>query len=315
MISEKEQLTDSLKLWNFVKENFKAILIFGFLGFVISLTTSLLLRNEYKSTGVVFPPSAPSVEASVDNPNFGYDVEADRLIQIFHSNQVRDSVVRKFNLMAYYELDPMVNESMDKLIKEYSKDVQFERTPSMSIILSAQTYSPQLSADIINYIIETTNLVREKIYKQNLKASYENALLDFSTQKKQVDSIEKVLNNTLKENNLNSLVILASNAQISVDLDKLSAKSSSNSSSTIGGDIIAFKNKLDRFHESEGKLIRLRKILSTPVPKLFVIDYAEPRYKKVFPSHLINGAIGFILGVIVIIAILIVKGFCAPEKS
>lgn len=306
MISEQEQLTDTSLLWRFLKKKFKLILIAGFLGSVLALSFSFFIRKEYKSMGVVFPPSGPSVEASVDNPNFGYDVEADRLIQIFYSNEVRDSVVKKFDLMNYYELDANAKESLDKLIKEYSKNVHFERTPSMSIVLSAQTYSPELSANIINYIIETTDKVREKIYKQNLKTSYDNALSDYNHQKSKVDSAQLLLNKTLKENNLSNLVLLASNAQISVDLAKLTSHENSNSNLTIGSDIIAFKNMLDRMHESEGKLIRLKKILSTPTPKLFVIDHAEPRYKKVWPLYSTNVIAGFVIGSVIMIMVLLI---------
>lgn len=314
MITEPEQQADTVQLWKFIKKNLKFILIFGGIGFTCALVSSLFLDKEYKSTGTVYPPSGPSVEASIDNPNFGYDVEADRLIQIFKSNEIRDSVVKKFDLMNYYKLNENKKEDYDKLIKLFQKNIRFERTPSMSIVITAQTKSPELSADIINYIIACADNMREKIYKQNIKTLYESALEDYTKEKRQVDSLQLILNKTLKENNLNSLVILASNSQISIDLDKLMAKTNNNAPN-IGNDIIAFKNRLGRLYDSEGKLIRLKKILDTPTPKLFVIDYAEPRYKKVFPINSLNALIGLALGVALITIILIVKNFGEQAKS
>lgn len=315
MITEKEQQADTAQLWKFFRKNFKLFLFFGCLGLTMALLSSIFLEKEYKSIGIVYPPSGPSVEASIDNPNFGYDVEADRLIQIFHSNEIRDSVVKKFDLMSYYDLDANVKEDHDRLIKKYEKQIHFERTPSMSIILSAQTKSPEMSANIVNYIIETTDKVREKIYKQNFKTLYESALEDYNSQKKQVDSLQLMLNKTLMENDLNNLIILVSNSQISIDLDKLVSKTNGKIESSIGNDIIEFKNRLGRLYESEGKLIRLKKILDTPTPKLFVIDYAEPRYKKVFPMYSLTAAIGFIIGVVVIGTILILKNLGEQTKS
>lgn len=314
MITEQEQQADTIQLWNFIKKNLKPILIFGCIGFTGALILSLFIDKEYKSTAVVYPPSAPSVEATIDNPNFGYDVEADRLIQIFHSNEIRDSVVKKFDLMKYYELDVDEKESYDKLIKLFRKNIRFERTTSMSIVITAQTKSPEMSANIVNYLIEVTDNVREKIYKQNLKISYESALEDYDNEKRHVDSLQTILNKTLKENNLNGLVILASNSQISIDLDKLVAKTNGNVPN-IGDDIIAFKNKLGRLYDSEGRLIRLRKILDTPTPKLFVIDYAQPRYKKVYPLRSLNALIGFVFGSLLMTIILIVKNLAEQSKS
>ncbi|MCE3260837.1 MAG: hypothetical protein K0S12_2478 [Bacteroidetes bacterium] len=315
MITEKEQQQDTYLLGVFLKRNKKLLIVSGLAGALLGLLSAILLPKEFKSVAVVFPPSAPSVEASIDNPNFGYDVEADRLIQIFHSNEVRDSVVKLFQLYSYYDLDPAKNESKDELIKKYQRDIRFERTPSMSIVLSAQTKTAELSSGILNYIIEVTDKVREKIYKQNLRTSFNNALVEFDQQKFKADSLQAILTKKLKENNLNSLIILASNAQISIDMDKLSSKQTDTSGLSIGSDIISYKNLTDRLKESEGKLLRLRKILNTPVPRLFVIDRAEPRYKKVFPSLASFTITGAIAGLVIMIIILIVKNNVASTKE
>ncbi|MCE3229377.1 MAG: hypothetical protein K0S32_3928 [Bacteroidetes bacterium] len=307
MISDSEQQKDTYLLTRFIRKNFKSLALFAIIGAAIGLTTALFIPKEYKSTAIVFPPSAPSVESSIDNPNFGYDVEADRLIQILHSNEVRDSVVKLFDLYSYYELDHQKNENKDELIKKYRSDIRFERTPSMSIVLSAQTRSAELSADILNYIIAVTDKVREKIYKQNLITSFQNAQQEYNEQKIKMDSMQFVLTKKLKDNNLNSLIILASNAQISIDMDKLSTSRGDASGLSIGSDIISFKNVTERLKESEGKLLRLKKILNTPVPKLFVIDHAEPRFKKAFPSYLIFTLAGAVFSVAVLLIILTIK--------
>jgi uncharacterized protein involved in exopolysaccharide biosynthesis len=64
---------------------------------------------------------------------------------------------------------------------------------------------------------------------------------------------------------------------------------------------------LERLKESEGKLLRLKKILETPVPKMFVIDHAEPRFKKVWPSFFVNAAIGSLVALAILLAILIIR--------
>jgi hypothetical protein len=263
------------------------------------------IPNEFCSVGNVFPPAAPSIEYSIENPNFGYDVEADRLIQILLSNQVRDSVTKKFDLLTYYQISKDDRDWLDRLIRKYKKDITFERTPSMSILIKAQTRDPEMAANVVNYIIHITDVLREKLYKQNISIAYKNALTDFEFQKARSDSALKHLLQTLKENKMSSMVLLASNAQISIDMDKLNSSAGDNL--TVGSEMISFKNMRDRYLESEGRVVRFRKALSLPVPTLYVIDKAEPRFKKVFPSYLLNAAAGMVLSCVILVIGLLAK--------
>jgi uncharacterized protein involved in exopolysaccharide biosynthesis len=306
MISETEQVNDTRVLWEFLRKKSRLIILTMLAGALIAILFTFFTPKEYRSTGVVYPPSAPSSENSIDNPNFGYDVEADRLIQIFHSNEIRDSVVRRFDLYNYFEIPKDSEASLDKLVKKYGTCIRFERAPSMCVIITAQTYSPHLSADIVNYLIDVTDKVRERIYKQNIRYSFENAQKDFSGHEHRTDSMRSVLTKELKDNQLSSLLILASNAQLSIDMDKLTSKTNV-TALDIGNDIIIYRNMLERLKESEGKLLRLKKILETPVPKMFVIDHAEPRFKKVWPSFFVNAAIGSLVALAILLAILIIR--------
>lgn len=305
MISETEQQNDTRVLWEFLQKKFRLILFTLLGGAAIATVFTFFIPKEYKSTGVVYPPSAPSAENSIDNPNFGYDVEADRLIQIFNSNEIRDSLTGKFKLYDYFEINRKDPGALDKLIREYRSNIHFERAPSMCVIVSAQTHDPVLSADMVNYLLEVTDKVRERLYKQNLKLSYDIALSDFKSQKHTADSMRNILTGELKENHLSGLLVLASNAQISIDMDKLAAKPGGESLS-IGNDIITYRNMLERLKENETKLLRLKKILETPVPKLFVIDRAEPRYKKVSPSYSVNALTGAVVALALVLAFLVI---------
>jgi uncharacterized protein involved in exopolysaccharide biosynthesis len=308
MLSDNEQQNDTVLLTNFIRKNFRLLILITAAGGVLGLLVTFFIPKQYKSTGIVFPPSTPALESSIENPNFGFDIEADRLIQILQSNAMRDSVAGKFDLLKYYDLDADDPERMDKFIKKFKKDIQFERSSSMSILITARTREPELSSKIVNYIIKTADAVREKIYKQNILVSYEHAKEEYKQQKKQTDSVQEYLLMTLKANHLNSLILLASNSQISIDMDKLSeAQKNNNISSDLGSNIIAFKNMNERLRESESRLIRIRKILETPIPGLFVIDYAQPSYTRVSPSFLMNTLVSGLFALCAALVILLFR--------
>jgi uncharacterized protein involved in exopolysaccharide biosynthesis len=224
----------------------------------------------------------------VDNPNFGYDVEADRLIQIFTSREIRDSVINRFDLLNYYELDKADEDWMDQLVKKYRNDIKFERTAYMSIVVSAQTKDPFMSAEIVNYIIEVTNKVREKIYKQNLSVAYKKAYEEFNKQKNTTDSTLALLKDGGRDMDMAGLALLAPNAQLNLNFDKISGIKSGADNISFAVHLIDYKHQLDRLNESESRLYKTRKMLNSPIPSVYIIDRAEASHKKVFPSFLIN---------------------------
>ena len=60
----------------------------------------------YKSEVILYPPSTNSNKTLIEkDPRFGSDNDVDQQIQILKSGLVRDSVIRKFNLMQHYLID------------------------------------------------------------------------------------------------------------------------------------------------------------------------------------------------------------------
>ncbi len=307
MLSEKEQQSDATRFWQFITTHLKTLIIYAVLGGIAAFSITFFVPKEYKSYGMVYPPSSTSIDNSIDFPNFGYDVEADRLIQIFQSGEIRDSVVKKFDLVAYYEVDKSSPEWMDELTKKFYKNVKFERMPSMAVLISVRSKNAELSANMVNYIIHLADGLREKIYKRNIITAYENALADYEQQKHKVDSLQANLTERLQQNKISSLLLLMSDAQISIDLDKLSAISTTSANAGIGPDIIAFKGMYEVLKEYKNRFIKVKKTYVNPIPKLYVINYGEPNHKKISPSFTVNTAVGILFALFVSIIILLFK--------
>ena len=307
MISEKEQDSDFSTFIQFFKKYSRTILIYTLIGALGGFFLSFLIPKEYKSAGVVYPPSSTSIENSIEFPNFGYDLEADRLIQIFESREIRDSVIKKFDLIAHFNVDKSNPIWLETLNRKYFSKILFERGPSMSVNVSAQTKDPLLSAAIVNYIFQLTDQLREKIYKKNINAAFVTAKIDYELQQQKVDSAEVILIGKLKQNNMSSLLMLLSDAQISIDIDKLNASGVSASQSTLGADLLAYKASYDLLKEYKGRYIKIKKSYTNPIPRLFVINYAEANFKKVFPSYSTNILIAALFALFVSTVVLLIR--------
>jgi len=303
MLDAEEQKNDVIKFMSFLKRNGPQLVLYAVAGAFIAAVVTFFIPKEYKSYGIVYPPSSTSIENSIDYPNFGYDVEADRLMQILESRDIRDSVIRRFHLREHFLIDTNRVDWNDELLKRYYKNIRLERTTSMAVLITARTKNAKLSADIVNYIISSADFFRERVYKRNIIPAYEEALKEYTLQQARLDTAEKKLLKNLSENHLSSLLLLYSDAQISVDIDKISARAETKGSAEIGAEIIHYKALSDVMKEAKLRYIKIKKTLNNPIPKIFVISAAEPHYRKISPSYSINMLVGAAFGLFIILCL------------
>lgn len=305
MLSQENQNIELKKVTQFISNNKFKFVLNTSIAILLSIIITFFIPNEYSSYGIIYPPSSNSLENSVENPNFGYDLEADRVIQILQSQSIKDSVTKKFDLYTYFEIDKKDIDARDQLTKNYLKNIKLERTSYMSVVITAQTKNPELSANIVNYIIDKGNELREKIYKQNLMLANSIAQTEFVIQKRVSDSLLAIVKTDLDKLNLSGLLVLATNAQL--NFNELNIKQASIENSNVGVNIINYRSQLERQREMEAKLFKLKKVYDNPIPKVFIIDGGIPSYKKVFPSFMANALIATAIALISTLFFLIAK--------
>lgn len=308
MPTDTEQQNDLQAVLSFLRRHRKILLLVSLACAFISGSISLMIPKEYESSAVVFPPAAMSLDLSSENPNFGYDIEADRLHQILQSTEIRDSVIRKFNLADYYEVDTSAKDWREKVNRRYRKDLSFKRTTFMSIVISSQTRDPELSASMVNYIIRMANAVREKLYKQNVRLAFVKSRDEYLVEKGMCDSIYGILQKRFVREGISGLMLLAPNAQLDFDIGEMSKSGNRDSSqSLLGSEILKYRFHFDRQNEFEMKMKRIEKMLEYPIAQIHVLDYAEPVYRKSFPMVTLNVMVSTLLGFVLTCLYLILK--------
>ena len=305
MLSKEDQDFETKNVKEFIiKNKFKLALNIS-IAIIASIVITYFIPNEYRSYGIIYPPSSTSLENSVENPNFGYDIEADRIIQIMQSQVIMDSTTSKFNLITYFDIDIKDKDSRDRLTSMFLKMVKFERTNYMSVSISVKSKDPNMSADIVNYIIDKANELRERIYKQNVLLAYSKVQEELDFQKHISDSIINIVKKDLDKLNLSGLLVLATNAQL--NFNDLNSKQASIENSNVGINIINYRSQLDRQREIENKLFKIKKTLDNPVPKLYLIDKGVPSFKKVYPSYALNALIAILFSLVISIIVIVNK--------
>ena len=164
---------DSIDLILYVYRRKIPLIVISLFAFLVSLIASLTIPPKFKSTVVMFPASSTSVSKTLltDNPSqkgiltLGEEEEAEQMLQILNSGQIRDRIVMKYDLMDHYEVDPDSKFPLTRLRNKYKKNISFKKTQFMSVEISVLDTDPQMAANIANNIASlvdsTMNLMQQ----------------------------------------------------------------------------------------------------------------------------------------------------------
>ena len=128
---------------------------------VISTLISFTITPKFRSNVILFPASESPVSKSLLQANFqdrigilgfGEEDQLERILQVLHSDDIRDHVINTYDLMEHYEIDPDGAYPLTKLYGEYSSNIKFKRTEYNSIVIEVMDKDPQMAADIANDI-------------------------------------------------------------------------------------------------------------------------------------------------------------------
>ncbi len=147
----------------------KPLMLMTLLALVSSIVVSLLIENKYESTVVLFPTTTSSISKAILSENnngkedilrLGEEEEAEQMLQILHSDEIRNRIIEKYNLAQHYDIANDVEYKNTKLQKEYEDNVTFKRTKFMSVEITVLDHDPDTAAMIANDIAALFDTVK-----------------------------------------------------------------------------------------------------------------------------------------------------------
>ena len=125
----QEQNFSSGDLIAFLWKKRKPLIIITSSAFVISIVVSLMMTPYYMARAVVFPTKSNSVDYNSNSRNsvveFGDEADAERLLQVLVSPEIRDSLTIKYDLYKHYDIDPKQSHARYEFQKIYEGNVKF----------------------------------------------------------------------------------------------------------------------------------------------------------------------------------------------
>lgn len=262
---------------------------------LVVLLTSLQPK-KYVASGLVIPPSTNDLENFIHQPRYGYDVEADRLIQMLASGSLRDTIVKLFDLLDYYDLDTSKAGWNAQLSERFYRDINFNRTRYMSVAISAKMDNPRLSADVVNALIDNVDYLRQRVFKKSVAQQLASIKRENKAREREVYRLGDSLYSLSAQPGKRALRMLYYQLKFGegLNLDKRALFDGSGDRELQPSDELLVSEYLGAQHElqeSRKKLERLEAMMERPVPGIYVVDRAGPSYEKVLPSYKRNVAI------------------------
>jgi len=293
---------DSSDLISFVLKNIKPLVIVTIIGAIVSIIVAFTITPRFKSTVIMFPASSSSISNDLLSTNnsrknilkFGEEEEVEQMLQVLHSDRIRDRIIEKFNLLEHYEIDSTEQYKLTKLHKKFGDNVTFKRTEFMSIEIEVLDSDPELAADIANDIASLVDTAMSKMQKNRAKmvlGIVERQYFDLIDQIKVMeDSIDiirsKGVNNYESQAEVfNDALATAIIQGKTTNIKKLEEKISI--LSKYGGQYVAIRDRLiyeiERLSNLKQKYIEAKIDAEHELPYKYIVDGAVAAEKKSKP--------------------------------
>ncbi len=295
---------------------------------VLSAVVSLLMKEKYKSVVTMYAEQQHSFGAQLledvkteDILAYGEEEDAERLLQLLNSDQVRNKVVEKYNLWEVYDIKREDRGAHSLIAREYSDNVTAKLTKFGSVEVAVMDQDPQRAANMANDIALFADSVSNKMRSDRALQAFkyaENSLVNLQTEVQVMEDSMKVLQEMGVYSYIDQVAALTEQygtalatghpdrAQLIKDkMDFLSKYGT------------AYNKLYMRLEESYEKLGVLKKRydlmmidVNSDIPSMRIVDYASAADKKSYPIRWLIVAMSTASAfVFVVIALLIWDNF------
>jgi LPS O-antigen subunit length determinant protein (WzzB/FepE family) len=206
-MNQSDLNNESIKLLAKIYTWRKKLLIVTAAAAIISAVVSFIISPQYKATAIVFPSRTFSVSkllieqnqgAQEDYMDLGDEDDAEKLLQILNSSEIRTLVADKYDLWNNWQIEKNTVYSQHYLKLKWDDMVSFKRTNFVSIRIDVYDYVAERSAKIANSIVAYADSVKFKMTREVAKQALEITRDEYNTTISRINVLEDSLQ-TIKE--------------------------------------------------------------------------------------------------------------------
>ena len=149
----------------------------------VLFSSSIFITPLFKSFAVVYPSNVSP---------YSDESETEQMMQMLQSKEIRDSIIKKFDLPGHYGIDPDYKYFMSTLLWEYGKKIKISKTPYEAVSIEVWDKDPKIACDIINEILYQYNFKVRSLHKEKFQEVVNNYRIITDMKKKELDSLSSV---------------------------------------------------------------------------------------------------------------------------
>lgn len=246
------------------------------------------ITPAFRSEAIIYPPGSNSNRMLIDrDARFGSDKEIDELIQLLRSNNVRDSLVIKYNLYRHYDIDSNAPDKRYRLNKVFADKVSIDRTRFNSISVSVSDHDPVVAAGMANDIVALGDRFRSHLIKSKLQdafTSLSRSMFDISLE---IDQLADEINSSFGKEAVSGSSFYKRNSidqlREQLGLKNLMREAREKNRPRELERLYFYEAKLQQFSTLQISYDQALVSLNNDVPTSYVISAAEVPDKKYFP--------------------------------
>lgn len=278
---------DSFNLINLVIKYRKILLVTCISAFIISAAISLTKTPLFRSAVVLYP-TTNVVESQTffgiqgtATALFGDETATEKVLQILRSDNIKNYLVNKYDLMRHYGIRENVKHKYTLLNSRMNKYIISRKTQYNSIEISVLDSDPVIASTMANDIARQIDTVFNQIVKDAGRKSFTAINNSYNDQLRRVKSLE------------DSLRLASPSGSVSVFPGNLKAGKANSSWGTASGQyspeflrmINMFESENENLSEIRSRLTEAKMLARQDLPYTHIINEAKVSEKKALPKR------------------------------
>jgi LPS O-antigen subunit length determinant protein (WzzB/FepE family) len=325
---ENQNKYNAFSLLQFMWKWRKWLLIVCVATFFVSAACSFLVRSRYKSTALIYAPRTSSVSKILlneQNYNERLEIKAlatvdetEQMLPFLNSVAIKDSLIEKYKLAEYYNINVNKKGGMTKLYKTVTNNLTIKRTDYGAISVSVSDWDPQRAYEMTLDVIRWLDTIKNAV-------EYERAQAACTILQNQMDSVEReiaavndsiralmahgVFDVKLQSERLTQQYAIAAAQGNTAAMQRIIKEQ--DTLAKYGAQLTSYQDleyNFSKYHAlCKQKMMDAKMDMTTIMPVKFVIDKPFPADKKFYPKKslivVISTLCAFILTMIILLMI------------
>jgi capsule polysaccharide export protein KpsE/RkpR len=152
--------------------------------FSILFSCSWFIKPRYKSTAILYPSNL--IPYSSETPT-------ELMLQIFRSDDIKDSLISKFDLASHYNIDQTDDHFLTKVIKELESNIDVRKTEYESVVIEILDTKAEIASNMVKEMVNLFNKKARRMQREKSQEVLKIAESQLEKKQIQIDTLQKKL--------------------------------------------------------------------------------------------------------------------------